>query len=144
MPTNAFGLGEVTWGAVGVWGLLATVLTTLVLTWPVIKQKINEARKAELDADGNLRSTLIERIHQLEEIQSSDRADFFKAMAEERKRCDDELEEIRVRLRQAEDDNRGLMSMIRQASSSTAMIVTNPEAAAVTHAARKARGDEQK
>ena len=126
------------------WTAVLVGTVWIIRTWPVWKQRLNEARKIELDADEGLRASLIDRIHQLEEIQSRDRAEFFRAMAEERKRCAAEIEEIRAMLRRTEEDNRGLMAMIRQNSASTAMVVTNPDGTALTTAARRARGEGEK
>jgi uncharacterized protein YajQ (UPF0234 family) len=138
---NALGLNQFTPGAVGIWAILATVVGYIIRTWPIVKQRLNEARKIEVDADAEHRTTLLQRIQLLEEVQSSDRTEFFKAMGDERLRCDRELDEIRTRLRKSEDDNQGLMAMIRQFSQSTAMAVTNPDGVALTNAARKARGE---
>lgn len=115
---------------------LATMFIWVVRTWPYWKMRINEARKIQLDADGVLRTDLLKRIRDLEETQSADRREFNAALSDERKRCDHELDEIRDRLAAAERENQGLQAMIRQASSSTAMMIGNPGAAAESVAAR--------
>jgi hypothetical protein len=137
-------VAKLTSGTAAGWTAVLLMAGWIIRTWPAWKQRVNEARKIELDSDAVLRTDLLARIHALEEGQTKDRREFNEAMAEERRRCDGELEEIRTRLRQAENDNRGLMAMIRQVSSSTAMVVTNPDGTALTTAARKKRGQEQK
>lgn len=119
------------------------LLGWVVRTWPHWKSKVNEARKIQLDADGVLRTDLLKRIRELEETQSSDRRAFNEAMSNERKRCDDELDEIRRRLTAAEDENKGLQAMIRQNSSSSAVMISRPDAVAESNAQRKKRRDRE-
>lgn len=59
----------------------------MIRTWPHWKAKVNEARKIELDAHGELRGSLFTRI-----------ADLERAAIEERRRCDKELRELREKL----------------------------------------------
>ena len=105
----------------------------LFKVWPLIKGKINEARKIELDANADLRGDLLQRIKDLEEAQHQDRLEFYNAMGAERKRCDEEMDAIRTRLTHevegvrarltaTENENKGLMSAIRQNSQSTAVL----------------------
>jgi len=110
-----------------------------IRTWPYWKMRINEARKIQLDADGERLAQAFARIRDLEEAQSADRREFSKAMSDERKRCDLELDDIRKRLSAAEDENRGLQAMIRQNSSSTAVMMGRPGAVAESAAARRKR-----
>lgn len=112
----------------------------VIRTWPHWKAKVNEARKIQLDADGERLSQAFARIRLLEEQQSADRREFNEAMSAERHRCDEELDEIRHRLTAAEEENRGLQAMIRQNSSSTAQMIGRPDAVAESEAARRARG----
>jgi hypothetical protein len=135
-------LQTLTSNAVANWTTTAIVFILAIRSWPAIKAKINEARKIELGADGEFRSDLIARIHKLEEDQHRDKLEFADAMREERKRCDKELDEIRSRLTIAENENKGLQSMIRQHSQSGAMLMGSPDALAMTKAARKKRGEE--
>src|SRR5688572_25847235 len=104
----------------------------IIRTWPHWKSKINEARKIQLDADGERLAQAFARIRMLEETQSADRREFSvalsEAISEERKRCDKELDEIRGRLTAAETENRGLQAMIRQNSQSTAQMIGRPDA----------------
>jgi len=132
-------------GSVPAWGSFFILVGWVIRTWPHWKEKINEARKIQLDADGERLAQAFARIRVLEEAQSADRREFNEAMSSERKRCDGELDEIRTEMRErltaAEDENRGLKSMIRQNSSSTAEMVTRPDAVAESNAQRKKRRD---
>lgn len=112
-------------------------IVALVKVWPLIKGKINEARKIELDAEADLRGDLLTRIKDLEEAQHRDRLEFYDAMGAERKRCDDELDAIRSRLTTAENENKGLMSMIRQNSQSTAQLMGDPDMLATSKTRRR-------
>lgn len=98
-------------------------IVALVKVWPLIMAKVNEARKIKLDAEADLRGDLLQRIKELEEAQHRDRLEFYTAMGDERKRCDDELDAIRSRLTAAENENKGLMSAIRQNSQSTGFLL---------------------
>lgn len=109
-----------TWSAIV---LIAMVAVAIVKVWPLIKAKINEARKIELDAEADLRGDLLGRIKDLEEAQHKDRVEFYDAMVVERRRCDDELDAIRLRLKGAEDANAGLQRMIAQNSQSTGFLL---------------------
>lgn len=111
----------------------------IIRTWPHWKAKVNEARKIQLDADGERLAQAFARIRILEEVQTADRREFNEAMSAERHRCDEELDEIRRRLTAAEEREQGLLAMIRQNSSSTAMMVGRPDAVAESRAARKER-----
>jgi hypothetical protein len=80
------------------WGVVVIILLfvgTLVRVWPLVKAKINEARKIELDANADLRGDLLTRIRELEQAQVTDRLSFADAMGNERARCDKELESFR-------------------------------------------------
>lgn len=90
----AFTLPDFTWGAVGVWGLLATVIVALIKAWPVIRQKVNEARQIELDADAILRGDLFQRITDLENQLRTERA----AGDERHASCERELRDVRSKL----------------------------------------------
>lgn len=117
-------------GSVPAWGSFFVLVGWIVRTWPHWKEKINEARKIQLDADGVLRTDLLTRIRELEEGRSADRREFNEEMSKERKRCDIQLEEIRKEMNDLKDDNRGLLAMIRQNSSSTALMISRPDAVA--------------
>lgn len=109
----------------------------IVRTWPHWKAKVNEARKIQLDADGERLAQAFQRIRDLEETQSKDRREFNDAMSAERHRCDQELDEIRRRLSAAEEENKGLQAMIRQTGSSAAIMISRPDAVAESIAVRK-------
>lgn len=115
----------------------------LIRTWPHWKAKVNEARKIQLDADGERLAQAFARIRTLEEAQSADRREFNDELSKERKRCDAELdairEEMRERLTAAENENKGLQAMIRQNSQSSATMISRPDAVAESHAARQKR-----
>jgi DNA anti-recombination protein RmuC len=113
----------------------------VIRTWPHWKSKINEARKIQLDADGERLAQAFARIRVLEEQQSADRREFNEAMSNERKRCDGELDEIRERLTASEERERGLQAMIRQNSQSTAQMIRRPDAVAESTAHRGKRDD---
>jgi hypothetical protein len=113
----------------------------VIRTWPHWKAKVNEARKIQLDADSDRLSQAFTRIRVLEEAQSADRRDFNEEMSKERKRCDDELDEIRERLTASEQREQGLLAMIRQNSQSTAQMIGRPDAVAESAARRAGRGD---
>lgn len=117
-------------GAVSGLGSVTILAIWVIRTWPYWKMRINEAQKIKADADGSLRADLFARIRELEVTQSNDRKEFNLAMSNERKRCDEELDEIRRRLTAAEEENRGLLAMIRQNSSSTAIMIGRPDAVA--------------
>jgi hypothetical protein len=117
----------------------------IIRTWPHWKAKVNEARKIQLDADGDRLKQAFARIRDLEEAQSADRREFNdarsndrrefnEAMSDERKRCDAEIEEVRretrERLTALEEENRGLQATIRQNSQSTAQMIGRPDAIA--------------
>lgn len=91
-------------GSVPAWGSFFLLVGWVVRTWPHWKERVNEARKIQLDADGVLRTDLLKRIRDLEEAQSVDRREFNAAMSDERRRCDAELDEIRRRLTAAEGE----------------------------------------
>lgn len=103
--------------------LIVFLAGMVVKFWPLLKGKLNEARKIELDADADFRGDLLQRVKELEESQHKDRLDFYTAMGDERKRCDAELDAIRARLTHAENENKGLMSAIRQHSQSAAALL---------------------
>lgn len=117
----------------------------VIRTWPHWKAKVNDARKIQLDADGERLAQAFARIRVLEEIQSADRREFHEAMSNERKRCDRELEEIRHEMRErlasAEEENKGLKAMIRQNSQSTAQMIGRPGDVAESRA-RRGNGDD--
>lgn len=117
-------------GSLSTWSIFTLVAIWIIRTWPVWKQKINEARKIELDADGERLAQAFARIRVLEETQTADRRAFNDSLSEERRRCDQELDMIRKRLTASEDENRGLQAMIRQNSSSTAVMIGRPDAVA--------------
>lgn len=103
---------DFTWGAVGVWSLLATVLVALIRAWPAIKQRVNEARRDELDANSKLRGDLLGRIASLEAAAIQRDA----AMLEERRRCDEKLRDMQEKLD-------GLLSQFIQFQLSTARAI---------------------
>lgn len=115
---------------------LVTVLVWVIRTWPYWKQRINEARKIQLDADGERLAQAFARIRELEETQSSDRREFHEALSDERKRCDRELDEIRARLTASEQREQGLLGMIRQNSQSSAQMIGRPGDVAESRARR--------
>lgn len=132
-------LKALTPGGVGVWTLVFLCLITLIRGWPVLK-------KISVEADGSLRADLLKRISDLETQAAQDRLAFATEMAAERKRCEDEIRELR---QEAEDERRalkeevaGLLAAIRQNSQSTAYMIGEPEAVAVTGAARRNRGEQ--
>lgn len=120
---------------------LVTVLVWVIRTWPYWKQRINEARKIQLDADGERLAQAFARIRELEETQSSDRREFHEALSDERKRCDRELDEIRARLTASEQREQGLLGMIRQNSQSSAQMIGRPGDVAESRA-RRGNGDD--
>ena len=103
--------------------LIAGMAVVGIKVWPLIKGRINEARKIELDADAALRGDLFKRIKELEEAQDRDRLEFYDAKGAERRRCDAELDAIRARLTTAENENKGLMRAIRQHSQSAGFLL---------------------
>lgn len=130
-----------TWSVI-VLGVMA--LVALVKVWPLIKAKVNEARKIELDADADFRGDLLQRVKELEEAQHKDRLDFITALGDERKRCDEELDVIRARLKAAEDVNAGLLAQIRQDSQSTAALLDSKGVLGRKPATSKARRKDPK
>lgn len=112
------------------WSIIVLIVISsvaLVRVWPLIMAKVNEARKIKLDADADLRGDLFQRIKELEEAQHRDRLEFYTAMGDERKRCDQELDTIRSRLTKAEDHNAGLQRQLAQNAQSTAQFLGHPE-----------------
>lgn len=137
-------LAQLTSGATAGWAAFFVFLIWVVRTWPHWKAKVNEARKIEIEGEATIRGQLLKRVGDLEEAQHRDRLDFITAMSDERKRCDGELDEIRAELKAERDERKGLESMIRQNSQSTAQMMGDPGGVAITGAARKRRGDDQK
>jgi len=132
------------------------LLGWVVRTWPHWKSKINEARKIQLDADGERLKQAFDRIRVLEEAQSADRREFNdassnnrrefnEAMSDERRRCDAEIEEVRretrERLTALEEENKGLKASIRQNSKSTAHMFGRPGDVADSTTRRDKGGD---
>lgn len=113
-------------GAIFSGGSFLILAVWVIRTWPVWKQRVNEARKIQLDADGERLVQAFARIRVLEETQSADRREFHEELSNERKRCDQELDEIKARLTASEQREQGLLSMIRQNSSSTAQMIGRP------------------
>lgn len=74
-------------GTIGIWGLLGLAFITLIKTWPIIQQRVIEARAQQADEDQSLRTDLLSRIGELEE-----------ELREERKRCSEELQRLRGEL----------------------------------------------
>lgn len=102
------------------YALLLGCAVLAVRFFPVWKQRWNEARKIEVDADAGFRTTLIERIRLLEERCDGDQERLNLAMAEERRRCDGELEDMRRDFEKRIDE---LMRIIKQNSQSAAQLI---------------------
>lgn len=75
------------YGSLPGWATFFMLMVWVIRTWPHWKAKINEARKIELDAHGELRGSLFSRIASLEQ-----------AALEERQRCDRELNILQKKL----------------------------------------------
>jgi hypothetical protein len=80
-------VAKLTSGSSAGWAMVIIALGWIVKTWPVWKQRVNEARKIEVDAEAQIRDDLIGRISTLE-------AD----LTAERRRCDAELRALRDKL----------------------------------------------
>ena len=132
-------LKALTPGGVGVWTLVFLCLITLIKGWPALK-------KISVEADGSLRADLLARISDLEKQAAQDRLAFTNEMAAERKRCEEEIRELR---QEFDEDRRalneqvsGLLAAIRQNSQSTAYMIGEPDAVATTKASQKHRGEQ--
>lgn len=110
-------------GSAPAWATFFALVGWMVKTWPHWKEKVNEARKIQLDADGERLTQAFTRIRELEEIQSKDRREHHEALSNERRRCDAELDDIRARLSATEQRETALLAMIRQNSQSTAHMI---------------------
>lgn len=117
-------LKEFTPGAAGVWVIVAMCALTLIKGWPALK-------KIGLEADASLRGTLLSRIELLEEQAAADRIAFSAEMAGERKRCEDEIREIKNEWAEERRSLKGeidaLLRMIQQNSKSTAYMLGHPD-----------------
>jgi hypothetical protein len=111
-----------TWSVIG---LCVTIVVALVRVWPLVMAKVNEARKIGLDADAHLRGDLLDRIKMLEEGRDGDQQRLSQSLADERRRCDGELADMRRDFEKRVDE---LMRIITQNSQSTAQLLGNPEA----------------
>lgn len=124
-----------TWSVVILLGsILCVAVVTLVKIWPVLKGKINEARKIELDANAEFRGDLLDRIKVLELGRDGDQQRLSDALSAERRRCDGELADMRRDFEKRIDE---LMRIITQNSQSTAQMLGNPGAVATSKAMRK-------
>lgn len=93
--------------------LFFLIIATLIKTWPVIRQKVNEARQIELEGDNSLRGDLLKRIADLEgqlgisqAKSTADRIHYDSMLEQERKRCDEALGQLR---REMQSNYDGLM-----------------------------------
>lgn len=112
------------------WSVIVAICggaVVLVKVWPLIKGKINEARKIQLDADAELRGDLLDRIRDLENSRDGEPIRLAAALATEQARCDAELarrdaafSEYRIRTDQRID---GLVRTIAQNSRSRAHLI---------------------
>lgn len=107
--------------------LIAMVAVAIVKVWPLIKAKINEARKIELDAEADLRGDLLDRIDKLETSRDGEQGRIEAAIAAERRRCDAELAQRDARIAETklEFNQRidQLMRVIAQNSQSTGYLI---------------------
>lgn len=81
-------------GSLPGWATFFMLLAWVIRTWPHWKAKVNEARKIELDAQGQLRTSLFERIATLEKAAVERDA----ASAIERRLCEEEIRALRNKL----------------------------------------------
>lgn len=107
--------------------LIAMAVVAAVKVWPLIKGKINEARKIELDAEADLRGDLLGRIDKLETSRDGEQGRIEAAIASERRRCDAELAQRDAALSETKlEFNRRidqLMRVIAQNSQSSAFLL---------------------
>jgi len=128
-------------GSLPGWASFVLLFGWVIRTWPHWKQKVNEARKIQLDADGARLEQAFTRIRELEETQSKDRREFNEELSNERRRCDAELDDIRKELEALKVENRGLLDLIRQNSRSTAIMIGRPDAVTETKVTEVKKGD---
>jgi hypothetical protein len=93
---DASTVAKLTTGSAAGWTLVVIVLGWIVKTWPAWKQRVNEARKIQLDADGKFREDLMERIRDLEHSLELAASRVNQAIEDERRRCEAEMSVMRA------------------------------------------------
>jgi hypothetical protein len=89
---------SVTFGAAGVWSLLALMIVTVIKAWPVLN-------KVRAESDGALRADLMRMIH-----------DLRKELTTERLKCDSDIAALRL-------DNGRLHGQIHELRQQLALIM---------------------
>lgn len=80
------------------------LIAWLIRTWPIWKQRLNEARQIEVAAGEKFRDQLLQRITELEQAAANSASNFQTqltgALDLERRRCDAVMEEMRLDFKQ--------------------------------------------
>ncbi len=113
-------LNQVTPTTYSVLALLLVFVVTLAKIWPLLKAKVNEARKIERDADADLRGDLLQRIALLEARCDAEPGRLDAALAAERRRCEGEMADMRRDFQKRLDE---LTRIITQNSRSAAQFL---------------------